>query len=66
MKVALNRTLAVLLFAIAASGIAWGQARPDASLALYDGPDREQRLLAGARKEGGLTFYTSLNGVSAL
>jgi len=61
MTAILNRTLAILLLAIAASGIAWGQARPDASLALYDGPDREQRLLAGARKEGGLTFYTSLN-----
>jgi iron(III) transport system substrate-binding protein len=56
-----NRTLAVLLFAIGASGIAWGQARQDAPIGLYDGPDREQRLLAGARKEGVLMFYTSLH-----
>ena len=30
------------------------------SLALYEGPDREQRLLQGARQEGALTVYTSL------
>src|SRR5713226_6095201 len=32
-----------------------------AEVALYDGPDREQRLIAAARKEGALTFYTSVN-----
>ena len=31
-----------------------------ATLALYEGPDREQRLLQGARQEGALTVYTSL------
>ncbi len=61
MTAILNRTLAILLLAIGASGVAWGQARPDVPLAMYDGPDREQRLLAGARKEGFLSFYTSLN-----
>jgi iron(III) transport system substrate-binding protein len=30
-----------------------------ADLALYDGPDRQQRLEDGARKEGKLTWYTS-------
>ncbi|NYT70774.1 ABC transporter substrate-binding protein [Pusillimonas noertemannii] len=28
-------------------------------LAVYNGPDREQILIEGARKEGSLTFYTS-------
>ena len=31
-----------------------------ATLALYEGPDREQRLIQGARQEGALTVYTSL------
>jgi iron(III) transport system substrate-binding protein len=32
-----------------------------AAPALYEGPDREQRLLEGARREGGrLTYYTSM------
>jgi len=30
-----------------------------AELAAYDGPDREARLVAGARREGELTLYTS-------
>jgi iron(III) transport system substrate-binding protein len=61
MTAMLNRTLAILWLAIGASGVAWGQPRPDVPIAMYDGPDREQRLLAGARKEGFLMFYTSLN-----
>jgi iron(III) transport system substrate-binding protein len=31
-----------------------------AALASYLGPDREQRLIAGARREGELTLYTSM------
>lgn len=31
------------------------------TIALYQGADREQRLLAGAKKEGTLTLYTSMN-----
>src|SRR5437016_14257055 len=31
----------------------------DASLLRYDGPDRVQKSLAAARKEGSLTLYTS-------
>src|SRR5260221_13526802 len=61
MNVALNRAIAILLLAIGGGGLVWGQARPDVPIALYDGPDREQRLLAGAREEGFLMFYTSLN-----
>ena len=56
-----NRAIALFLLAVGASGVAWGQAHPDTPIALYDGPDREQRLAAGARREGTLTFYTSLH-----
>src|SRR5688572_4181508 len=31
----------------------------DASLLRYDGPDRVQKLMAAAQKEGSLTLYTS-------
>jgi iron(III) transport system substrate-binding protein len=59
MTVMLYRALALL--ALTVSTAAWGQPRAEAPLAQYEGADREQRLLAGARKEGGLMFYTSLN-----
>lgn len=32
----------------------------DASLLLYNGPDRAQKILAAAKEEGSLTLYTSL------
>ena len=32
------------------------------AVALYRGQDREQKLLEGARKEGGLNLYTSMIG----
>ena len=35
------------------------QAQTLQELATYQGPDREQRLLAGAKKEGALLFYTT-------
>ncbi|RXZ30938.1 extracellular solute-binding protein [Oxalobacteraceae bacterium CAVE-383] len=31
-----------------------------AAVATYDGPDRMERLIAGAKKEGALTLYTSI------
>ena len=34
-------------------------AQPGASLALYDGPDRMERLAAAAKKEGSLLLYTT-------
>ncbi|SNS94106.1 iron(III) transport system substrate-binding protein [Noviherbaspirillum humi] len=47
---------------IAVSGNAAAQARnPPASIYTYQGEDREQRLLDGARKEGTVAVYTSLN-----
>jgi iron(III) transport system substrate-binding protein len=33
-----------------------------ASLVSYQGPDRQQRLIAGAKKEGALSVYTSISG----
>src|SRR5437879_2486287 len=45
--------LALLLGALAAGALA--QANP----ALYEGPDRLDRLIAGAKKEGELSLYTS-------
>jgi iron(III) transport system substrate-binding protein len=37
-------------------------ATPAEAIALYQGQDREQKLLEGARKEGGLSLYTSMIG----
>ena len=31
-----------------------------AELAMYSGPDRTERLIAGAKKEGVLTIYSSV------
>lgn len=48
-------------------GGAWAQSRKPVSiaeLAAYTGADREQRLLAGARTEGKVLWYTSLAGSS--
>lgn len=48
------------LFATVPFAAAQGS-KPDLSaLAAYDGPDREQRLAEGARREGHLNLYTSL------
>jgi iron(III) transport system substrate-binding protein len=35
-------------------------------LYMYQGPDREQRLIEGAQKEGMLTLYTSINSKDAI
>ena len=53
----------VLPFLAAVLGLpAWAQtgAGTGASLALYGGPDRLQRIVAAAQKEGSLTLYTSI------
>src|SRR5690242_21869515 len=36
------------------------QAQTVEELALYNGPDRTERLIAGAKKEGALNIYSSL------
>jgi iron(III) transport system substrate-binding protein len=39
----------------------WAQQSPSlAELAAYNGPDRTERLIAGAKKEGTLSLYTSI------
>ena len=49
------------LFGVLAAGSAVAQvAGPSASLALYSGPDRLERIAAAARKEGALTLYTTI------
>ena len=38
-----------------------GIAAANREIYMYQGPDREERLLQGARKEGVVSVYTSLN-----
>ena len=51
---------------IATSTSLWAQGKPKTAdeLAAYSGPDREQVLLEGAKKEGKIVWYTSLAGAS--
>jgi len=53
----LSALLACLSLAAATS--AWAQPRTLAEIAAYQGADRMERLIEGARKEGSLTLYTS-------
>lgn len=54
-----SRLLRRLLLALAALTIALPAAAQTASLMLYDGPDRTEKLVAAATKEGTLTLYTA-------
>src|SRR5206468_6590983 len=55
--------LGILAAALAACGIVTAaQAQTVAELSADDKPDREQKLLAGAKKEGTLEMYTSAQG----
>ncbi len=47
---------AVILFAVTVSSPAWSQT----PLASYEGADRMERIVAGAKKEGTLTLYTTI------
>ena len=57
----------LLVLALALAAVACGSSGPEdtaggvtvADLAAYDGPDRLERLVAGATREGELTLYTS-------
>jgi iron(III) transport system substrate-binding protein len=51
--------LAVSALYAAAPTAALAQAKGSASIAGYTGPDREKRLIEGAKKEGTLMIYTS-------
>ncbi len=48
------------LLALPGPGFAQGKAKPS-DIYLYKGADRDQRVLEGARKEGTVALYTSLN-----
>jgi iron(III) transport system substrate-binding protein len=50
--------LAVLLL-VTSTGMGAGKPKTVAEIALYQGPDREQMLIEGAKKEGKLVFYNS-------
>src|SRR5262249_742502 len=50
---------AVAAFLLAAPP-ALAQQSPVAEVAAYQGPDRQQRLVEGAKKEKELTFYSSI------
>src|SRR3990172_8605372 len=52
--------LALLGSMYAGAALAQSSGAPDYSLLQYSGPDRAQRLLAAAKKEGSLTFYTTI------
>ncbi len=52
-----------VLFLLANFAAAGAQSKP-APAAEYSGADREQRLLAGAKSEGKVVWYTSLAGSS--
>jgi iron(III) transport system substrate-binding protein len=54
MQNTLRLALSLAALATASSGFA-----QDTSLARYDGPDRAQKLIAAAQKEGSFTLYTS-------
>ena len=55
MKTTLSACAALVVAATAASA----QTRTLAEIATYEGPDRLERLIEGARKEGSLSLYTS-------
>jgi iron(III) transport system substrate-binding protein len=56
----MKRRMILVAAALLAAGIAQGQGKPStAELGALAGPDREQKLLEGAKKEGELNIYTS-------
>jgi iron(III) transport system substrate-binding protein len=62
-----NLGTAVFILMISLPSFGWSQLRGSlslADLAVYGGADREQVLVAGAKKEGKLTWYTALAGNS--
>jgi iron(III) transport system substrate-binding protein len=55
-----------MLAVLFASSVVWGQTRKPRTLdelVAYNGPDRHQILLEGAKAEGKIVWYTSLAGV---
>ena len=58
MKALLATALVIVAF-VAPTGVAQAQAGKVADVALYAGPDREQRLIDGGKREGTLTLYSN-------
>jgi iron(III) transport system substrate-binding protein len=58
-----RRQLLLASLGAACAGAAWAQdpSAENRKLYLYNGADREEKLVAGARKEGKVNIYTSLN-----
>src|SRR5262245_2828129 len=54
------RRVALAIVPLLAASSALAQAGRVAEIATYQGPDREQRLIEGAKKEKELTFYSSM------
>ncbi len=61
-----DKRLVLILFALFLTAVPAGPSQAAAdpaavtAVAQYEGPDRDQRLLEGAKKEGTLTLYTSI------
>ena len=61
----ISRPAVLLLLAVLVPASTWAQDKKlAADLAAYSGADREQRLIAGAKAEGKVVWYTSLAGSS--
>jgi iron(III) transport system substrate-binding protein len=55
------RSLVIACLLAPALALAQGKPGPHSSLYLYQGADRDQKVLEGAKKEGKVVVYTSLN-----
>lgn len=55
------RSLVIAFLVAPALALAQGKPGPHSELYLYKGADRDQKVLAGAKKEGKVVVYTSLN-----
>jgi iron(III) transport system substrate-binding protein len=55
------RSLVIASLLAPALALAQGKPGPHSELYLYKGADRDQKVLAGAKKEGKVVVYTSLN-----
>ena len=62
LNIALRPVLAVAALLALSPTVVWAQAGTSEGIAIYSyqGADREQRLMAGAREEGRLAWYTSM------
>jgi len=62
LNIALRPVLAVAALLALSPTVVWAQAGTSEGIAIYSyqGADREQRLMAGAREEGTLAWYTSM------